>query len=523
MRLFRRGNQSACPHGGVWRRRLRLALVTLGVLVTILFGRSALHLARTAWDDRDDREILLAGFADDASRLNRTAVAEVIPVAEDVTRAEAQLTALLREAADRGLKVSIAGSRHTMGGHTIAPGGIVIDMRPFDAMQLDESADVLRVQAGATWDEIIAYLDPRGRSIEVMQSNASFTVGGSISANCHGWQPNRPPIISTVLSMRVMTADGSVVTCNRVENAELFSLVAGGYGLFGIILEADLRVVPNENYRLRRMDVETSELADTFLREVSGNDRAGLAYARVCVARGAKDFLGSAVLNIHERWLPAESPLTPTHPPSLAGVKRAVFRGSEGSDYGKTLRWNLEGWFADQLTGEVASRNQLLSDPVDLYQNRSATSTDILQEYFLPPDRLAGFIKGLGTIVERHQGDLLNVTVRHVLADHDSFLRFSDREMLGVVLLFAQPGMKAGERAMMEMTQELVDAALAGGGRHYLPYRLHATNAQMAAAYPQAEGFFKLKRKYDRQGLFQNQFLIKYDVKQPEESLAVNP
>ena len=83
----------------------------------------------------------------------------------------------------------------------------------------------------------------RGRSVAVMQSNNSFTVGGSLSVNCHGWQYGRAPIASTVESFRLMKADGSIVRCSREENAELFSLVLGGYGLFGIILNAELRVV----------------------------------------------------------------------------------------------------------------------------------------------------------------------------------------------------------------------------------------------------------------------------------------
>ena len=88
------------------------------------------------------------------------------------------------------------------------PGGIVIDMLSWNGMQLDESGSVLTVQSGATWKDVIAYLDARGRSVEVMQSNNSFTVGGSISVNCHGWQFDRPPIASTVQSFRLLLADG---------------------------------------------------------------------------------------------------------------------------------------------------------------------------------------------------------------------------------------------------------------------------------------------------------------------------
>ena len=56
----------------------------------------------------------------------------------------------------------------------------------------------------------------------------------------------------------------------------------------------------------------------------------------------------------------------------------------------------------------------------------------------------------------------------------------------------------------------MIDAALACGGRYYLPYRLHATPEQFDRAYPQASAFFAKKRTYDPDGVFQNQFYLKY-------------
>ena len=54
------------------------------------------------------------------------------------------------------------------------------------------------------------------------------------------------------------------------------------------------------------------------------------------------------------------------------------------------------------------------------------------------------------------------------------------------------------------------DAAIEHEGRHYLPYRLHATREQFYSAYPQSREFFDRKREYDPEELFQNQFYIKY-------------
>ena len=44
--------------------------------------------------------------------------------------------------------------------------------------------------------------------------------------------------------MRVMLPDGTVRNVSRTEDARLFDLVVGGYGLFGVILDVDLESFP---------------------------------------------------------------------------------------------------------------------------------------------------------------------------------------------------------------------------------------------------------------------------------------
>jgi FAD/FMN-containing dehydrogenase len=112
----------------------------------------------------------------------------------------------------------------------------VNDMLPFNQMSLDSKRRLLAVGAGARWADIVPFLDHQGLAVAVMQSNNDFTVGGSLSVNCHGWQHNSRPIASTVESFRLATAAGEIITCSRTENQELFTLVLGGYGLFGVIL-----------------------------------------------------------------------------------------------------------------------------------------------------------------------------------------------------------------------------------------------------------------------------------------------
>lgn len=489
------------------RRAWLLSFLVLAVPLALSIWPT-IHLLRTSLRDRNAVEPLAPGFIDDASRMNRTKVAELWPIPSDHERAEEELSALLKRARREKLPVAIAGARHSMGGHTIAPNGIVLDMLPFHEMRLDEERAVLHVQSGARWSEIIPFLDRRGWSVAVMQSNDSFSVGGSISVNCHGWQQNHAPIASTVEAFHLLLADATIARCSRGENQELFSLVLGGYGLFGVILDVDLRGVRNQRYRTERYTIAAEDYIATFERKVNQTPGAEMVFGRLSVAPDS--FLDEAILTVFRAAPSDDGRLPELSDPKLVALKRSIFRGSAGSDYGKQLRWKAEKNLQQLLDDEHFSRNQLLHESVDVFADRSAATTDILHEYFVPPDRFNRFLRRLREIVPRHRGDLLNVTVRNVRADEDSFLRYADGEMFALVMLFSQERTPVGEKRMAAMTRDLIDASLDCGGRYYLPYRPHATVEQFERAYPRAREFFELKRRYDPGELFQNQFYLRY-------------
>ena len=207
---------------------LRRIILFLLLIVLILIARPVSFLIYTYYKDKKAGNTEKAGYTNDASHLNETKIGTLVKTPENVDGAITQIAQLVKQAKVQGKKISIAGAQHSMGGHTIYPDGIVLDMKRFHYMQLDTLSNTLLVGSGALWSEIIPYLDKYKRSVAVMQSNNSFSVGGSISVNCHGWQPNSPPIASTVASFRLINANGEIVTCSRNENPELFSLALGG-------------------------------------------------------------------------------------------------------------------------------------------------------------------------------------------------------------------------------------------------------------------------------------------------------
>jgi FAD/FMN-containing dehydrogenase len=443
--------------------------------------------------------------ADDISRMNATAVHQFWDIPNNESAAQTGLRGLLEEARSNRLHVSIAGARHSMGGQTIAPGGIRVNMLPLKSMSLNEQTDLLHVDAGALWADVIPYLDHYGRSIEVMQSDNNFSVGGSLSVNCHGWQYGRPPIASTVESFHLMAADGAVLRCSRTENKELFSLALGGYGLFGIILDADLHVVKNERLRMEQAVVPLDDAMASLDRKLRDRGTPSMFFARLNIT--PKRMFDDVLIGT---FYSEQGKIPKLTHPKLLGVRRAVFRGSVGSDFGKQLSWEAETKVAQHLAGSAFSRNQIMNESADWFLDHSDATTDILHEYFLPRDQAVPFLMEAKALIRAHHEDLLNVTVREVQTDKDTFLRYADQPMIAFVMFFSQGRTTSADQDMEQLTRGLIHAAVRSGGRYYLPYRLHASNEEFLAAYPQSEEFFRLKRKYDPNSLFENELYVKY-------------
>ena len=492
------------------------ALVALIILIPIVIAVLVLGGTLLVGISKDKNTWMApANMQVDASHIHPVSVEGVVNLSPDSAQALVQLRGALQQARARGLKIAIAGARHSMGGQTAYPNGIVIDMLTHNRMNLDSSAGtagmqtLLHVQAGARWSDVISFLDARGYAVRIMQSNNPFTVGGTLSVNAHGWQHNQPPFGSTVEDFNLLTADGEVKHCSRSENSDLFHLVIGGYGLFGVVLDVDLRVMHDESYRAERFRLPAREYPARYAALVNGDTTVGLVYGRLSIAPSS--FLREAILTRYVRTGGSVPKLS--HEKGGPGLgrrmMRALFLAGVGNSFGKEVRWQLEKWVGGE-SDDRATRNSILDDPTDLSENRDSSRTQLLHEYFIPRDSLEAFLIQARRIIPGYHGDLLNVTVRSLCKDTDAYLNYARQDVFSLVMTFSQQHTPTGDSGMRIMTRALIDASLASGGAYYLPYRLHATREQFFRVYPMAESFFTLKRKYDPEELFQNGFYTEY-------------
>jgi hypothetical protein len=443
----------------------------------------------------------------DASELEPTEIAKQVLINSDVSVAFIhRVRALLIEAREKKIPFIASTARHSMGGHSLPEEGIALTLSQ-TSVKADPKAKTYVVAAGTRWQTVISELDKVGFSPATMQSNNDFGVASTFSVNAHGWPVPFSSAGSTVRSIKMMVPDGTIQTCSRTENPEIFRHAMGGYGLFGVILELELDMVPNSRLTPTYEPMPGKDIGQFFIQALKSDPTIQMAYGRLDVSLDR--FFERGML-ITYRPSADQKNLPPASGSGIIShVSRLIFRNQLESDLGKHVRWWTETALGPELVGE-STRNSLLNEPVITLDDNDPSRTDVLHEYFVAPEKFPDFVKACQEIIPASYQQLLNVTVRFVNTDHDSVLAYATEPRIASVMLFSQEKTERGEADMAWMTRRLIERVLAIGGSYYLPYRPHASLDQFKRAYPKAAEFAAFKRKLDTNMIFRNKIWDRY-------------
>src|SRR5262249_1654120 len=151
-----------------------------------------------------------------------------------------------------------------MGGQALSPSGLQLDLTNLDGVQWLAKTQSALAGAGATWRDVQTVAAQQGRAVAVMQDSNIFTLGGSLSVNAHGKDPRFGPLAETVEAVRLLLADGSVLTCSPTTNSEVFAAVLGGYGQLGVVTQVQLATTVDVAYRLALQELSIGEALEVF-------------------------------------------------------------------------------------------------------------------------------------------------------------------------------------------------------------------------------------------------------------------
>ena len=161
-----------------------------------------------------------------------------------IARSAAQVSQLLRAAQAHRVPVTVSGGGLTTEGESVAFGGVLLDMSGMSrVLEIDAAALTVRTEAGIFWHSLAEEL--RRQDLDYLSAplNLTSSVGGTLGVG--GIDVNSARLgcsADQALALQVVTPTGDIVECSDTENAELFQRVILGYGQFGVITEATLRI-----------------------------------------------------------------------------------------------------------------------------------------------------------------------------------------------------------------------------------------------------------------------------------------
>ncbi|HZA96377.1 MAG TPA: hypothetical protein VE421_09585, partial [Burkholderiaceae bacterium] len=344
----------------------------------------------------------------------------------------------------------------------------------------------------------------------------AVTLGGSIAANAHGRGLAMQPLGNDIEELTLVDGLGSVVVCNRAQNAELFSLVIGGYGLFGIVYSATLRLAPRV---LLQREVDVIDLDDA-MNAVFRRVDEGCLYGDFQFVIDATDdrFLRRGVFACYK---PASSGSAPPETASDLDAdewlkllrlahedKRAAFR-LYASHY-----INTDGncYWSDtmQLSTYVPSYAEAIADGPDDASDGTLRETLVIGEHYVPRENLPLFMHHAGRILRAFGTEVIYGTIRSILRDTTSFLPWAKDDFACVIFNLRTPHDDAGLLRTANTFRALTDVSIELHGSFFLTYHRAATPAQVAACYPKFRQWLAKKLVYDPREQFTSTWYTHY-------------
>ena len=434
-------------------------------------------------------------------------------------RSAAEIQAIVRDCARNRQVISISASRHATGGQQFAAASILLDMREMHAIRsLDPRTGIFEIESGIEWPELIeGYLslqkDGASWGIRQKQGGADrMSIGGALSANAHGHCLGAPPIVADVEWIEMVTADGKLHRCTRKQERELFSLAIGGYGLFGVITAAGLRLVPRRKVR-RHVETRTAaELMGLIERRTKAG--APFGYFQYNVDETSLEFLRTGILTTYEA-VPDATPLgqktTEMDDETLVALLKLAHQDRKAA-YGRYARFELS------LDGNIewSDLHQLANYPAGYHKKiqpllgPESEGADLIWEFYVQRRDLIPFLEDARFLLLKSELPLIYGTVRFIEQDRDTFLPWAKKRYACVIFTPHCGNGEAEKKRAGAIYRQLVQRAAKHGGSFYLTYNRFASLAETQAAYPQFTEFMRMKRKYDPDELFQSEWYRYY-------------
>ena len=355
---------------------------------------------------------------------------------------------------------------------------------------------------------------PRQWGIAQKQTGADrLTIGGALAANVHGRGLKMKPFIADVESFVLVDARGDARTCSRTENAELFRLAIGGYGLFGVISTVKLRLIPRQKIQrvveVRLIDdlpkAFEQRIADGFMFgdfQFSVDETVGRLSAERCLLV----LPAGRSADADARRLSASSPTKTGTRCSLLAHNNKATAFDQYSKYYLSTSGQLYWSDTHQMSTYLDDYHARLDKQLGVKDR----ATEMITEIYVPRPALPSFMAEVAGVFRKNGVPIVYGTVRLIEQDDESFLAWAKQPYACIIFNLHVVHTPEGIERAAQAFRDLIDMGMKRGGRYYLTYHRHARRDQVEACYPQLPEFLRLKRKYDPDERFQSEWYRHY-------------
>lgn len=240
--------------GNITRREVLMGSVAVGGLAALgapglTFAQEAVSGGSAGTSEFGELSDLLSGELitpansayDDARKLWNGMV-DKRPAAIARCTGVADVIDVVNYARDNKIAVSVRGGGHNVAGKSLRDGAITIDLGAMHGIWIDPARKRAHVQGGARWSEF----DRESLALDLVTTGGtvgSTGVGGLSLGGGLGWLMRKHGLsCDNILSAKVVTADGRLLTANETENEDLYWAIRGGGGNFGIVTSFEFQL-----------------------------------------------------------------------------------------------------------------------------------------------------------------------------------------------------------------------------------------------------------------------------------------
>lgn len=425
---------------------------------------------------------------------------------------------IVKQLKNHGKMHSFQSRGYSIGSQHLIENGILIDTKKMNKVEFFDSVNgVVKTGPSMSWHQLLSYLNRAQKDNpyawmpkQIPSHFLDYSIAGSVSANIHGNNLLCSPLIKDIDAIDLINISGEAQRIHRKANDELFKLVVGGYGLFGLITGVELKL--SKKLILKRK-VQAISIKDLFS-NINDHIQAGCLNFEVTLNTddSSSDFLQTGLVS---SYFPVE-----------ADPKTIQFETYHDSYLDKTMYKENLHLFKNNKNEKIKLKNDLIERKNELYYWSNQITPYcpveknlhivnlffpeyknhflIKQKYYIPMENIHLFLNKMSSHKICHEFNLINATLSITKKDEESFLFWSKQDYAALDLSFHISQSTQSLINIKEYLIEITDLAIYFNGNFDLGYTQCFEKDQLLNCYPQMPDFLNLKLKHDPNEMIQS-------------------